>query len=442
MENFLNIYNKKNIGFVGAGVSNLPILKLFLQNGINVSLRDKKSEENIPESKELKEKGVKFITGNDYLENIFEDILFLSPALRPDLPPFEEAKKNGILVTTELEEFLKLCPCTTIGITGSDGKTTTSTLCAKLLKESGKNVYLGGNIGENLFVKLLEINENDFVVMEISSFQLMKMEQKPDISIVTNISPNHLDWHKDMEEYIFAKSKIISSSQKRTVLNFDDKITKTFENQSTVFFGSSSKADFTFDESGIKFHGELILKDEDILLPGIHNRANYSAAIAAVYPFVSNDAIVKTATTFKGVEHRIELVSVVNGVTYYNSSIDSSPSRTAAALNSFKEKVIVIAGGYDKKIPLEPLGPLFERKAKAVILMGATAPLIEKVLLETKYSGTILHASDMKSAVKQASQIALFGEKVILSPAAASFDMYPNFVFRGNDFKKEVNLLK
>ncbi len=442
MDNILNCYKGKKVGFVGVGISNMPILNLFLENGIEVSLRDKKNEENIPNYTYLTNSGVKIISGENYLENIFEDILFLSPAVRPDLPTLSEAKNNGVIITTELEEFLKHCPCTSIGITGSDGKTTTSTLCAKLLEASGKKVYLGGNIGENLFVKLKDIKKDDFAVIEISSFQLMKMTQTPSISLITNISPNHLDWHTDMNEYINAKRKIISDAQERTILNGDDEITKKFKNKNTIFFGSDSGSDFIFDKEGIKHRGTLILKDDDILLPGIHNRANYTAAIAAVYPFISTDAIVSVAKTFGGVEHRIELVSTINGVTYYNSSIDSSPSRTTAALNSFKEKLIVISGGYDKKIPLDSLGPLFEEKAKAVILMGTTGPIIEKILLNNKYSGTILHADTMKDAVIKSSQIATNGDKVILSPAAASFDMYPNFVCRGNDFKNEVNLLK
>ena len=442
MENFLDFYKNKRVGFVGAGVSNIPILKLFAENGIEVSLRDKKNIELIPESDVLSSIGTYLITGENYLDDIYEDVLFLSPALRPDLPPFVEAKKNNVIVTTELEEFLKHCPCTTVGITGSDGKTTTSTLISKLLEASGKKVYLGGNIGENLFVKLKDIKDSDFAVIEISSFQLMKMENKPDISVVTNVSPNHLDWHTGMDEYISAKRKIISSKQIRNVLCADDNTTKSFENEKTVFFGKASCSNFIYDDEGIKHKGELLLKNEDVLLPGIHNKANYSAAIAAVFPFITKDAIVKTAKTFKGVEHRIELVDVIDGVSYYNSSIDSSPTRTAAALNSFSQKVIVIAGGYDKKIPLEPLGPLFESKAKAVILMGATGPLIKKILLENNYSGMILEADNMKSAVKNATEVSSSGDKIILSPAAASFDMYPNFVVRGNEFKKEVNLLK
>lgn len=442
MENFLDFYQNKKIGFVGAGISNVPILKLFAENGIEVSLRDKKNYDAIPENELLASLGVKFITGENYLDDIYEDVIFLSPVLRPDLVPFIEAKKKNVLITTELEEFLRFCPCTTIGITGSDGKTTTSTLISKLLEASGKKVYLGGNIGENLFVKLKEIKSSDFAVIEISSFQLMKMENKPDISVVTNVSPNHLDWHTDMEEYISAKRKIVSFNQQRNVLCADDEITKSFKNEKTIFFGKNEFSDFLYDNEGIKHKNKLILKDEDILLPGIHNRANYSAAISAVYPFITNEAIQTVAKTFKGVEHRIELVDVIDGVSYYNSSIDSSPTRTAAALNSFNEKVIVISGGYDKKIPLEPLAPLFEKKAKAVILMGTTGPIIEKILLGNNYTGKILRAENMNSAVKQASSLAQFGDKVILSPAAASFDLYPNFVCRGNDFKKEVNLLK
>lgn len=442
MENFLDFYKNKTVGFVGAGISNIPILKLFLKNGIKVTLRDKKSVCDIADGKKLNESGVLMITGENYLENIEEDILFLSPVLRPDLPQFITAKKNGTLLTTELEEFLKHCPCKTVGITGSDGKTTTSTLCAKLLEASGKRVFLGGNIGENLFVKLGEIEKEDFAVIEISSFQLMKMSNKPDIAIITNVSPNHLDWHCDMDEYTYAKKRIISKSQERTVLNGDDLITKGFECENAIYFGTKSEYEFSYREDGIYHQNKLILKDEDILVVGIHNRANYSAAIAAIYPYITLEAVEKVAKTFGGVEHRIELVRVINGVSYYNSSIDSSPTRTSAALNSFKEKVIVIAGGYDKNIPLDSLGPLFESKAKAVILMGDTAPAIEKILLKNNYSGKIIRVKSMKEAVYHSSQIATSGDKVILSPSAASFDLYPNFVCRGNDFKNEVNLLK
>lgn len=440
MEKFLDLYVEKKIGFVGAGVSNLPIIELFLEKGIDVTLRDKKDSLSV--DAELINKGLRIIKGDKYLEDMEEDIIFLSPALRPDLPEFIKARESGVLITTELEEFLKHCPCTTIGITGSDGKTTTSTLCAKLLESSGKKVYLGGNIGENLFVKLSDIKESDFAVIEISSFQLMKMRQKPDISIITNISPNHLDWHTDMNEYINAKKRIISDLQKRTILNGDDKTTSSFEAKNKILFGQNQKYDFYFDSEGIKNKDGLILKNEDILLPGIHNKANYTAAISAVFPYISKEAIIKVAKNFGGVEHRIELVDTINGVTYYNSSIDSSPTRTAAALNSFDEKLIVISGGYDKKIPLEPLGELFERKAKAVITMGTTGPMIKKILTDNNYSGKIFEASSMKEAVDIASRISDFGDKVILSPAAASFDMYTNFVSRGRDFKNKVKELK
>ena len=439
MNPYTDFYKNKKVGFVGAGISNLPILELFLENGIEVSLRDRKSADKIPNYDALLSKGVSFHLEEGYLDGIYEDILFLSPALRPDIPEISEAREKGVVITTELEEFLKYCPCKTVGITGSDGKTTTSTITAKLLEASGKKVFLGGNIGENLFVKLGEISKDDFAVIEISSFQLMKMSHAPNIAIVTNVSPNHLDWHKGMEEYIFAKSKIVSPSGDRNVLNLDDETSSSFKNQNTVFFGKNQNSNFRFDETGIWVEGKLILRDEDILLPGIHNRANYSAAIAAVYPYITEEAINSVAKTFGGVEHRIELVRVLDGVTYYNSSIDTSPTRTAAALKSFKSKLIVIAGGYDKQIPLEPLADLFENHAKAVVLMGATAEKIDNILKNSNYSGTILYADNMEEAVEKAKSVAVSGDKVILSPAAASFDKYPNFGTRGNHFKSIVN---
>jgi len=443
-------FKGRKVGFIGCGVSNMPIVELFAAGGVILSVRDKKDN---PGNKErLEQLGVKLITGEKYLENIDEAVLFLSPAVRDDIPELVEAKKNGVVLTSETEEFFKLCRTPevaykTIAVTGSDGKTTTTTLIAEMLKAAGKRVHIGGNIGKNLLATLDDIRPQDFVVAELSSFQLMKMTVSPDIAVIKNITPNHLDWHKSMEEYAEAKTNIFNFQKPDgvLVLNYDDEITRSFAPRakgSVRFFSGKHKLEdgVYYNDAGIFRGGELIVKDSDILLVGRHNRDNFATAIAAVQDFVSNEDIVRVAKTFRGVEHRIELVRALNGVKYYNSSIDSSPTRTAACLNSFKEKVIVICGGYDKHIPLDPLGPLFAEKAKAAILMGATADKIEKILNAIGYK-PYCRVKNMEEAVAKAREIALPGDCVVLSPAAASFDMFKNFEERGNVFKNIVNQL-
>lgn len=444
LSEYINSFVNKTVGFVGLGISNLPILELFGKAGIIITVRDIKAPSEA--NKEICEKyNAKLICGADYLCDIYEDVLFLSPAIKQFLPQFVEASDNGTYITTEMQEFFKLCPCKIIAVTGSDGKTTTTTLISELLKRSGKTVHLGGNIGHNLLSRLDEITVNDYAVAELSSFQLMKMSCSPDIAVITNVSPNHLDWHHDMLEYTQAKTNIFKfqNESNKLVLNASCEATAGMAKDSVgsvVTFGKG-EGDFSITNDGIFYKGNLVLKDDDILLPGVHNRENYAAAIAATYGIVSESDILYVAKNFGGVEHRIELVRVLNGVKYYNSSIDSSPTRTAAALNSFKEKLIVISGGYDKNIPLEPLAKLFESKVKTAILMGNTGPKIKKVLQNNNYSGDISEACDMKDAVNKAFSVAKDGDVVILSPAAASFDMFKNFAERGNIFKELVKSL-
>lgn len=438
-----NLKNKK-IGFVGVGISNMPIIRIFAQANIKVCLRDIKDIRKSEFFEELSALGVSIVTGENYLDDINEDVLFLSPGIKQFLPQLQKAKENGVYITTEMQEFLSLCPCNTIGVTGSDGKTTTTTLIAKLLEAEGYTVHLGGNIGKNLFSDLDSIKPDDYAVVELSSFQLMKMSISPDIAVITNVSPNHLDWHRDMDEYIDAKCTIFKHQKMngKCIFNISNNITKqlALTHGNTVTFGVG-EGDFSVMPDGIYKNGKLILADKDILLRGAHNRENYAAAIAATDGLVSVDTITKLAKSFGGVEHRIELVRIHNDISYYNSSIDSSPTRTKAALESFDKKVVVIAGGYDKNIPLEPLGDLFNKKAKAVVLMGNTGPKIKRVLTECEYTGKVLEASDMKNAVDLATMLSAKGDSIILSPAAASFDMFKNFIERGNVFKKIVNEL-
>lgn len=441
---YAKTFKDKKVGFIGLGVSNTPILRLLLQAGAVCSVRDMKA---LPpeEAEALTREGVAIHCGETYLEGIDEEYLFLSPAVRSDLPKLAEAKERGTVLTNEMEEFFRLCPCPIIAVTGSDGKTTTTTLIAKLLEAEGKTVHLGGNIGRNLLCELDAMTKDHFAVVELSSFQLMKMTRSPMIAVVTNISPNHLNWHVDMEEYVSAKESIFlfQQAENKLIVNKDDSYAARCASKAkgkVKFTSGKEKADVWFDETGI-YRGEtLVVKDTEIRLVGIHNRYNYAQAICATEGLVSDEAIRKVARDFGGVEHRCEFVREKDGVKYYNSSIDSSPTRTAACVNSFKVPLVVICGGYDKNIPLEPLGELFPGRVKHAVLCGATSEKIQKVLDAVGYTA-YTRVSDFEEAVKTASSLAEEGDCVVLSPAAASFDMFKNFAVRGETFKKLVQEL-
>ena len=444
---FKEYINGKRVSVIGIGVSNTPLIDLLLSYGAVVTAHDKKREEEKPDLvTALKAKGVNLRFGEDYLDNIEADVIFKAPGIRPDLPQFIDAQERGAVLTNEMEVFFELCPGKIFAVTGSDGKTTTTTLIAKMLEKQYGHVYLGGNIGKPLLPDIEKMTEDDYIVVELSSFQLQAMKSSPDVAVITNLTPNHLDWHKNMDEYLDAKKNILRYQ------DIDDRLVLNFENDATRCAADDAIANVTFFSSvnrlsegvcemdgWICYDGEKVLKTDDILLPGRHNVENYMAAVAATRGYVTNAVICEIARTFGGVEHRIELVRELDGVKYYNSSIDSSPTRTEAALRSFKQKVIVIMGGYDKHIPFEPLAEPVSDCAKAVILTGATADKIAEAIRDT---GVPIHrATDLKGAVDIAYGIATDGDVIILSPACASFDVYANFMERGNKFKEIVNSL-
>lgn len=449
---FCSYIKNKKTAVVGLGISNTPLAYFLLRLGAEVTVRDSMTEEQLGDvAKELKKAGAKFICGEHYLENRTEEIIFKAPGIRYDLPFFEEARKQGAVVTSEMELFFDLCPCKIIGITGSDGKTTTTTLVGKILKEAGKKVYVGGNIGVPLLSDVFDMSEKDFAVVELSSFQLHTMKKSPDVAIITNITPNHLNFHTDMNEYIEAKKNIYRFNDKvKLILNYENeetrKIGKENEKQ-TCFFSSysdaSKEAAIVLENGQILHRGTPILSASEIKIPGRHNIENYMAAILATEDYVLPEHIRKVAVTFGGVEHRIELVRELDGVKYYNSSIDSTPARTEAALKCFPEKVIAICGGYDKNIPFEPLAKTLCEHTKKVILTGATAEKIYNALTNSEFyhpgNPEIYCISDFSEAVKKAKLCAEKGDVVILSPACASFDAFKNFEARGNTFKKIVN---
>ena len=436
----------KEVLVLGLGVSNRPLVRLLLQYGISVTGCDKTEREGLEtEVLELEAMGLKLHLGQDYLKNISGDVAFRTPGLHPDTPEIRTLREKGCTVTSEMEAFFEVCPCSVIAVTGSDGKTTTTTLISEMLKQAGYRVWVGGNIGTPLLDKAEDMSPTDKVVLELSSFQLMDLKYSPHIAVMTNLAPNHLDVHKDMEEYIWAKTHIFTYQTPEDILivNGDNAITAPFRTAGKTFsFSRLGDGDVTLRDGWILLRGEPVLAQEDILLPGIHNVENYMAAILAVEGMVSYEDIRHVAKTFGGVEHRIELVRVKDGVRYYNDSIASSPSRTIAGLRSFREKVILIAGGYDKKIPFEELGEEIVSSVKILIATGATGPQIAEATRKASAyvpgEPEILDIPDFYDAVHKAAELATEGDVVILSPAGPAFDRFKNFMVRGKEFKKTV----
>ncbi len=447
---FLEEIKGKNVDVIGIGISNLPLIDLLNENGATVFALDRRNEEQLGEvAAELREKGVTLLLGEDYLDRISSDIIFKTPGLRFDVPQLAAARERGAVVTSEMEIFCEVCPAKIIAVTGSDGKTTTTTLIGKMLEAAGHKVWVGGNIGTPLLSKTPEISADDFVVLELSSFQLHTMSAAPDVAVITNISPNHLDMHKSYQEYIDAKLNIckFQSEGQKLILNLDNDVTRDVGSKSKKLFFSRSNptADIYLNADGyIIYKNEAVLNSLDIKIPGMHNVENYMTAIGAVAEFVSKEAINTVAKTFGGVSHRIEFVREVDGVKYYNSSIDSSPNRTINTLRVFNKPVVLIAGGKDKGIPYDELGESLCVNTKAIVLIGATSDKILKSLRDYESTHTpsrdikIIRAATYPEAVAAAKDAARAGDVVILSPASTSFDMFKNFEERGNLFKDIV----
>ena len=447
----------KKIAICGIGISNTPLILDFIEKGARVIACDRRNRQQIGQLADtLEEAGVELRLGERYLDDLEVDIIFRTPGMNFYLPELEQARKRGIAVTSEMEVFFDLCPATIFAVTGSDGKTTTTTLIAKMLEAEGKKVHIGGNIGKPLLPRISEIGPDDFVVAELSSFQLISMRKSPDVAVVTNVAPNHLDIHKDMDEYVEAKKNILmhQNSFSRTVLNRDNEITSGFSRyvrgQSLSFSmerpvknGAWLDTDGTLHMSYRGMDAPVLHRD-NISIIGDHNVENYLAAISAVWGYVSTENIKKVAKEFMGVEHRNEFIREKDGVRYFNDSIASSPSRTIAGLKAFGQKVILIAGGYDKHIPFEPLAPYIIEKVKLMTLSGPTADAIEKaVITHPDYKGSpeIIKVADIKEAVELIHKRAEKGDIVTLSPACASFDAFANFEARGKYFKDLVNNL-
>lgn len=445
----------KTVAVLGAGVSNTPLIRLLLDAGVTATIRDggDPSAFDPQRLEEWRSKGATLHLGKDYLDGLTEEVIFRTPGLMPHHPALAAAVARGARLTSEMEAFLHLCPAPIIAVTGSDGKTTTTTIISGLLKAAGYKVYVGGNIGTPLLEQVERMTATDQVVLELSSFQLMTMSESPQRAVVTNLAPNHLDKHTDMAEYIEAKKNIFrhQGPAGRVVLNWDNEITRSLEaeapGQVTFFSRQTQRKEGVWLQDGVIVrNGTPVLKTADITIPGSHNVENFMAAIAAVEGLVPDEVIQDFARSFQGVEHRIEWVRTVNGVRYYNDSIASSPSRTIAGLRSFEQKVILIAGGYDKHIPFDVLGPEVVSRVKALFLTGDTAEKIRAAVEKAEgYDSQALpiqETADLGQAVELIYQEAEPGDVVLMSPACASFDRYKNFMERGNAFKALVGQLE
>ena len=460
---FFERFKNKYVTLLGAGVSNKPLIKMLSDAGARVNVRDKKSIEALGETgKALMEAGADFTVGDCYLDDISGDYVFRSPGFRPDIEPLAKAVAGGSTLTSEMKMFLENAPCPVIGITGSDGKSTTTTLTSKILEASGENCFLGGNIGEPLLHRIDNMKETDVVVAELSSFQLMDIDAYFDCAVIKNVTPNHLNWHVDMDEYIEAKARILNHCR-RAVLNFDDEVCRRLAENADcteLYWFSrkmlpeeifSEKVGGAYAHEGYiwvrepgKAEAVKVLETSKILLPGEHNMENYATAIAATWGRASVSAICDVAENFGGVKHRMEFVREKDGVRFYNSSIDSSPTRTAAAISSFKTPIIVILGGCDKNIPFEPLADALTAhgSVKAAVLTGETMEKIESAIKAhkdfEKSNIKVICEKDFRAATMAAAAAAEAGDAVLLTPACASFDVFENFERRGECFRDIV----
>ena len=457
LEEFNEYIRFRKVAVIGLGVSNLPLLDYLYEKKAQVTVFDERTVDEIPQNiiTKINTYEFKYSFGKNCLEKLKGfNIIFRSPSCLPTRKELQEEADRGAIVTTEVEMLMEMCPCKIIGVTGSDGKTTTTSMINAILKKAGYNTFLGGNIGTPLFTELPEIKPDDIVVLELSSFQLMNMQVSPDIAVITNITPNHLNIHKDYQEYIDAKKNIFKNQDENgiLILNYDNDITRSCAKEAkgkVIFFSSKEKLDngFIVDEEIIKECEDKvrkhILNTNEVILRGNHNFQNIATALAATKTLVDTDIAVQAIKEFKPVEHRIEFIREIDGVKWYNDSASSSPTRTLSGINAFKENIVLIAGGYDKNLDYEPLAKPVLDKVSTLILIGQTA---EKIFDAVKNEADkqnkkidIYMCDSLEQTIDIAKKTSKKGDVVLFSPASASFDMFKNFADRGEKFKNLVN---
>lgn len=455
LQEYVDSLRGKRVAVLGIGVSNTPLIDLLLDNGLPITVCDMRDECTMEDEAEiLSTRGAELRLGSGYLDGLEGfDVIFRTPGLLPTDPHLVAAREHGATVTSEMEAFFQLCPCRTIGITGSDGKTTTSSIIAELLKAGGKRVHLGGNIGKPLLTEIPDIHPDDVAVLELSSFQLHSINIRPDVAVITNVSPNHLDKHPTYEDYIESKKRIFlnQTGDDLLVLNRDNGITARFAEEAgsrvVQFSHRETVKNGVFCRDGMLYYShdyavEAIIPETEILLPGEHNVENYMAAFAAVDGLVSPEMCRKVARTYGGVRHRLELIRKLDGVSYINDSIATSPTRTIAGLRAMRTKPILIAGGHDKHVSFDRLADEIAERVKALYLTGDTAEQIEKAVRKSVFFDPsrlpIYVVPDLKTAVEEARAHSIPGDVVLLSPACSSFDRFKNFAERGDTFRKIV----
>lgn len=459
LKEFFSYIKNRKIAVIGLGVSNVPLLEYLYKLGAKITVFDNRNIDDIDKNilDKITDRNIEFSFGNNNLSKLNGfDIIFRSPTCRPDVPELVAEAERGAIITSEIEMLMELCPSTIIGVTGSDGKTTTTSLIYEIVKKQGYNCYLGGNIGIPLFTKIEEMVPDDVVVLELSSFQLMNIKTSPQIAVITNITPNHLDIHKSYEEYIEAKKNIFKYQNENgvVILNYDNEITRNCAKEAkgkVMFFSKNHKLPdgVILDDGIIKICKDKlrkhVLNTKDLMLKGVHNYENAACAIATTDGISDMENQIDAITNFKGVKHRLEFVREIDGVKWYNDSIGSSPTRTIAGLKSFNEKIVLIAGGYDKNLDYTPIAKPILENVSTLILLGQTATKIKNAVQEeAKKQGKkidIYECDTLEETVKTAKRLAEKGEVVLFSPASASFDMYKNFEERGDKFKAIVNYL-
>jgi len=432
-DTYIQSLSGRQVTVIGAGVSNTPLIYMLCLAGARVTVCDRNPA--LPRE-EWDNLGVVLRLGENYLDHVGGDLVFRTPGMRPDHPALDSARAGGSRVTSEMEEFFALCPCPIFGVTGSDGKTTTTSMIAEMLADGGRTVHLGGNIGTPLLTRVGEMSKLDVCAVELSSFQLMDMTRSPHVAVITNLSPNHLDWHRDMDEYTAAKLRLLEfqSADDLAVLNADNPTTAALSGRGrTKYFGGHMVRAGVIDG---------LVPISDIRLPGWYNVENVMAAITAVRGTVSDEAILETVRTFVGVEHRNQQVATVGGVHYYNNSIGSSPARTVATLRAHAGRVLLIAGGRDKKVPFDEMTRLLPKHVKVLLLIGEAASQIEDAALRVPSCPPIVHCEGLAEAVARAHELATPGDTVLLSPACTAYDQYRNFEERGRHFVEMVGALQ
>ncbi|BBO16664.1 UDP-N-acetylmuramoylalanine/D-glutamate ligase [Candidatus Brocadia pituitae] len=454
-----NFKNKKitvmGLGLFGGGVG---VAQFLARQGAQVTVTDVRTAQELsPSVKQLEGLPISYkLGGHCEKDFVNTDMVIVNPAVPKDSIFIRLARDNQVPMDSEINIFFQLCPAPIIGITGSNGKSTTTTLTGNILQRTQRKTWIGGNIGKSLLLHLEQIQPSDIVVLELSSFQLEELrnaQTSPRISVVTNISPNHLDRYPGMTEYIQAKKGIIAYQKLSdyVILNHDDPELQRWEKEckgSVLWYSTKSRLSDGAFIDGNSIVLSVIGKTatipcvSGIKIPGVHNLQNILAASCAAYLAGAHEQpIENTITTFTGLEHRLEFVRQINGVQYYNDSKATTPESAMAAVSAFQSPVILIAGGYDKGSDFGEFAEICTKHTKSVILIGKTAKKIQELIIRKrgqKETPSIFTHNTFRDAFQQAIAIAKYRDVVLLSPACASYDMFLNYEERGKQFKDMV----